>query len=314
MVLPQSCTKTIKLNNGAHIPQIGLGTWRSSTEQCYNAVKTALQDGYRHIDTARGYENEESVGKAINDFIKESGVPRKDIFVTTKMWCTDFQDPVSALKASLERLGLSYVDLYLMHWPCPMAPSKQFVPVRPDGKRDLLPFDKWNYIDTYKAMQQLITLKLTKAIGISNFNIPKIQALLDDKDIHIVPACLQVEIHPYLPQIELVDFCQSKGIQVEAYSPLGSLGAPLLKDQELRQIATKYGVSVATVIMSWDVQRGIIIIPKSVNPTRVISNRKVITLSSEDMKAINDIHKTYSKRFVAPDWGVDVFNSDAKFN
>ena len=297
------------------IPQIGLGTWKSPGDQCYASVKAALQNGYRHIDTARVYGNEEWVGKAINDFLKESKVPRSELFVTTKLWCTEFNDPESAIRDSLKRLGLEYIDLYLMHWPAAMAPSKtDLFPRRPDGGRAMLPFDQWNYIDTFKAMQKLVDLKLTRAIGISNFNIPKIDALLNDKDVHIVPACLQVELHPYLPQRELVDFCTSKGIVVEAYSPLGASGAPLLKDSTLQTIAAKYDVSPATIILSWDVQRGIVVIPKSVNPIRIASNRKIVELADEDFKAVSELYKTIHKRFVSPDWGVNIFDSDAHFN
>ncbi|QPG77247.1 hypothetical protein FOA43_004654 [Brettanomyces nanus] len=313
MVTPKSSIKTLKLNTGALIPQVGLGTWRSSEEEGYNAVLAALKDGYRHIDTARCYGNEEPVGRAINDFMKQSGVQRSDLFVTTKLWCTEFKDPKAALERSLKRLHLDYVDLLLMHWPLAMKSGEGLFPRNADGSRKLLPFEEWSYIDTYKAMQPLIDLNLAKAIGISNYNIPKIQALLADKGVTVKPACLQVELHPYLPQQELVDFCKAHDIVVEAYSPLGSSGAPLLKEKVINEIGEKYGVSAATVIISWAVARGTVVLPKSINPVRVSSNRKIIPLSEADMDAINGIQKTTSRRFVCPDWGIDIFNSDGHF-
>ncbi|VEU20461.1 DEKNAAC101251 [Brettanomyces naardenensis] len=313
MTTLHSSTETLKLNNGATIPQVGLGTWRSPDDEGYNAVKSALKDGYRHIDTAKAYGNEEVVGRAVRDFIKESGVPRSEIFVTTKLWCTDFKDPVKAVKGSLVRLGLDYVDLLLMHWPLPMPEGEGKFPTNPDGSRKLIKFDEWNYLDTYRAMQKLVELKLTKAIGISNFNIPKIEAVLNDKDIHIAPAALQVELHPYLPQDELLAYCKKHGIVVEAYSPLGSAGAPLLKEKVLVDIAEKYGATPATIAVSWGVQRGSVILPKSVNPQRIAANLKIVTLSEEDMDAVNSIQKTTHKRLIDPDWGVNVFDTDYKF-
>ncbi|VEU22102.1 DEKNAAC103157 [Brettanomyces naardenensis] len=147
--------RTKQLNTGQLIPQLGLGTSPyASDEEGYTAVKGALNAGYRHIDTARAYNNEEIVGSAIRDFIKESGVPRSEIHVTTKLWCTEFKDPVKGIKGSLKRLGLDYVDLYLMHWPIVMAEGEEWIPKDPDGTIKLVDFDEWNYLDTYKAMQR----------------------------------------------------------------------------------------------------------------------------------------------------------------
>lgn len=308
------CTKTVKLNTGAAIPSIGLGTWLSSAEECYNAVLAALKAGYRHIDTARVYQNEESVGKAINDFLKETGTPRSELFVTTKLWCNDFQNAEQALKDSLARLGLDYVDLYLIHWPVAMKPGNELMPTNPDGSRATIPFSEWSYVDTYKALQKVLPLGLTKAIGVSNFNIPKLEYLLNDPEVTVVPACLQVELHPYLPQFELVEYAKSKGIVMEAYSPLGSTGAPVLENKVLVELAEKYDVSPAAIAISWGVQREISILPKSITPARVESNLKTVVLSEEDFQKINDISKTETKRIVVPNWGVDIFGSDATFS
>lgn len=312
--MASASTKTLTLNTGNSIPSIGLGTWQSPDEECYNAVLSALKSGYKHIDTAMVYQNEVPVGKAIRDFLKESDVTRSELFITTKLWCTTFQNPEQALKDSLERLGLDYVDLYLIHWPVAMAPGDTLMPVRADGSRAALSFDEWSYVDTYKLLQKLLPLGLTKAIGISNFNKVKIEHLLADPEVTVVPAALQVELHPYLPQFELIEYAKSQGIAIEAYSPLGSTGAPVLEDATLVELAKKYNVSPATIAISWGVQRDIVILPKSVNPVRVESNLKTIKLSPEDFQLVNDISKTITKRVVNPDWGVNIFDSDAKFN
>lgn len=293
---------------------VGLGTWQSPPEECYSAVLTALKNGYKHIDTARVYGNEEAVGKAINDFLKSSStVKRSDLFITTKLWCSEFQEPEIAIKASLKRLQLDYVDLYLMHWPVPMSGGEGLFPVREDGSRKLFAFKDFNYIDTYKLMQPLVKKGYTKAIGISNFNIPKVKKLLESDYVTIVPATNQCELHPYLPQHELFDYCKSKGIVMEAYSPLGSTGAPLLKEVAIAKIAEKYGVSPATVTISWAVSRGTVVLPKSVSEKRIISNIKTIDLSTEDVAAISKIYETTTKRFVSPDWGVDIYGTDGEF-
>lgn len=307
-----SSTKTLKLNTGATIPVIGLGTWQSPDEECYSAVLSALHAGYRHIDTARIYQNEEAVGKAVTQYLKESGTSRDKLFITTKLWCSEVQDPEKALEESLKRLNLEYVDLYLMHWPVSMVNRGDLFPKTASGTTEIIPFDKWNYVETYKIMQKLYKAGLTKAIGISNFNIPKIDYLLAQSGVDVVPACLQVEIHPYLPQFDLVDYCTKKGILVECYSPLGSTGAPLLKDPALIKLGEKYGVSPACIAISWAVARDTIPLPKSVHEERIVSNLKVVDLADEDISLVDAVSKTTAKRLVKPEWGVDIFGDSAK--
>ncbi|CAI8506280.1 unnamed protein product [Pichia kudriavzevii] len=305
MTVPEVCTKSYTLNTGASIPAIGLGTWRSTDDECYTAVMTALQNGYTHIDTARVYGNEEAVGRAINDFLKESKTPRERLFITTKLWCSECQNPEKALKKSLQRLNLDYVDLYLTHWPVAIDPnSSELMPTNESGQRMVLPFEEWSYLDTYRGMQKLVTLGLTKAIGISNYNIPKIKRLLADPEVEIVPACLQVEMHPCLPQNDLVEFCKSNNIVVQCYSPLGSTGAPVLQDETLKKIAASKNVHPATVAISWAVARDTVVLPKSVNPERIISNLKVIELSDDCVKEISEIGERNPKRVVNPEWTV----------
>ncbi|SMN19672.1 similar to Saccharomyces cerevisiae YDR368W YPR1 NADPH-dependent aldo-keto reductase [Maudiozyma saulgeensis] len=298
-------TTYLKLNTGASIPSVGLGTWKSTGEDDgYKSVIKALEVGYRHIDTAAIYKNEDQVGKAIND----SGVPRSEIFVTTKLWCTQQHDPKEALEQSLKRLGLDYVDLYLMHWPVPLNPRSikdgnyLTIPFKEDGTRDV-EIDSWNFIKTWELMQELPATGLTKAIGVSNFSINNIKDLLASPGNKITPAANQVELHPLLPQQELIDFCKSKGIVVEAYSPLGSNNAPLLSEKIVIEVAKKNNVTPAEVVISWHVQRGYVVLPKSVNPDRITSNLKTFVLSEEDFKAVSEISKIQGeKRVVLPDW------------
>lgn len=297
-------TQTIKLNSGASIHQIGLGTWRSTGESDgYNAVLAALKAGYRHIDTAAIYRNEGQVGKAIRD----SGIPREEIFVTTKLWCTQQQEAEKALDQSLERLGLDYVDLYLMHWPVPLGQSQikdgnlLCIPLLPSGKRDVVT-GTWDFIKTWESMQKLPKEK-ARAIGVSNFSIKQLQQLMDSPNFKIVPAINQCELHPRLPQDELVQWCHSKGIYMEAYSPLGSNDAPILSEPLILDIAKKLNVTPAQVVISWHCQRGYIVLPKSITPSRIESNLQTFKLPEEDFQAIMNLSKTRGElRVCNPDW------------
>ncbi|CAI4051607.1 hypothetical protein SKDZ_15G2670 [Saccharomyces kudriavzevii ZP591] len=300
----QDSTRTLSLNTGAQIPQVGLGTWQSKDNDAYKSVLAALTDGYRHIDTAAIYRNEDQVGQAIRD----SGVPREKIFVTTKLWCSQHHEPAKALDQSLRRLGLDYVDLYLMHWPVRLDPDYikdgniLSVPTKQDGSR-AVDITNWNFIKTWELMQELPKTGKAKAVGVSNFSINNLKDLLASKGNKLTPAANQVEIHPLLPQNELIDFCRGKGIMIEGYSPLGSTDAPLLKEPVILEIAKKNNVQPAHVVISWHAQRGYVVLPKSVNPERVKANRKIFTLSDEDFEAINGISKAKGeKRVVHPNW------------
>lgn len=250
----------VTLNNGVKMPVLGLGTFRAKQgEETYNAVRYALEAGYRHIDTAAIYGNEESVGEAISD----SKIPREEIFVTTKLWNEDMRNGTQqrAIQQSLSKLGLSYVDLYLIHWP-----------VR--GK----------YTDSWLELEKMYEQGLARAIGVSNFHIHHLQDVL--KVCKIMPAVNQVECHPYLSQAELADFCKEKGIQFEPWSPLAAGKA--LSDGVLKELGAKYNKDTAQIILRWGLQRGFVNIPKSVNKERIISNAKIFDfqLSSEDMSRI----------------------------
>lgn len=271
-------TNTLKLNTGEPIPQVGLGTWQATEEgAAYNAVKVALQNGYRHIDTAAIYGNEEEVGQGI----KDSGVPREEIFVTTKLWNNDHKDVPGALATSLKKLGLDYIDLYLIHWPVSTDPATNE------------PYTDFDFVDTYKELQKLVGGGKVKAIGVSNFTLAKLKRLLADKDVTVTPAVNQIEAHPLLPQEELTQYLRDNGILVESYSPLGSTNSPLFKNEAIVAIAEKNKVEPAQVLVSWAVQRGTVVLPKSVTDSRIISNVKTFTLSDEDFAELNGLSEKY---------------------
>lgn len=252
-----------KLNNGISLPSVGFGVFKvKEGDEVYHAVLEALKIGYRLIDTAAIYGNEEGVGRAI----KDSGIPREEIFLTTKLWNSDqgdFEKVNQAFETSLSKLQTDYVDLYLIHWP---------------GK------DK--FVESYKALEQLYKQKRVQAIGVCNFHIHHLEKLMGETEI--VPAMNQIELHPLMNQKELRDFCKKHQIQVEAWGPLmqgkGDLEAPLFVS-----LAEKYGKTPAQVILRWHYQHGIHAIPKSVTPSRIKENFSIFDfeLSQEDMNAID---------------------------
>jgi len=279
--------KVTELNTGAIMPLIGLGTWKSTSEDVKLAVETALKNGYRHIDTASAYGNEKEVGEGI----KASGVPRSDIFLTTKLNTPDHRDALGSLNKSLDLLGTEYVDLYLLHWPAPMTK---------DWKAD----KTGNWLDTWRSMEKVYREhpNKVKAIGVSNVSAAYLEDLLKLPDV-IVPAVNQVERHPScLAEDELVASTKA-GIVVTAYSPLGSDKSPLLKNEIVLRIAEKYKITPANVLVSFQVNTpNVNVVPKSVTPERIISNLKVVDLTEEEIAELKTIDKTAHFRACAPTW------------
>ncbi|MEH7349344.1 aldo/keto reductase [Gottfriedia acidiceleris] len=257
--------ETVTLHNGVKMPRLGLGVFKvSDGEEVVESVKAAIRNGYISIDTAAIYKNEEGVGQAI----KESGIAREELFVTSKVWNSDqgYETTLQAFETSLNLLGLDYLDLYLIHWPG---------------------VDK--YKDTWKALEKLYKDGRVRAIGVSNFQIHHLQNLMSDCEIK--PMVNQVEFHPHLSQKELLAFCKNEGIQMEAWSPLKQ--GQLLEEPVLTKIAQKYNKSVAQVILRWDLQHDVVTIPKSIKEHRIVENANIFDfeLTQEDMENIDSLNQ-----------------------
>ncbi|KAH7386439.1 NADP-dependent oxidoreductase domain-containing protein [Cadophora sp. MPI-SDFR-AT-0126] len=296
-----------KLNTGAEIPALGLGTWQSGPGEVKKAVSYALSIGYKHIDCAYCYGNEDEVGEGLKEAFA-SGIKREDIFVTTKLWSTYHSRVEQNLDMSLKSLGLDYVDLYLMHWPVAMNPNgnHEKFPKHPDGSRDLV--TDWKHTTTWKAMEKLVATGKVKAIGVANYSVKYLEELLPEATI--VPAVNQIENHPSLPQQEIVNFCKEKNIHITAYSPLGSSGSPMMKEKPILEVAEKRGVTPASVLLSYHVARGSSVLAKSVNPERIKANMDIVKLDASDMKILDDYAIGLTKsgkvvRYVYPAFGVD---------
>jgi 2,5-diketo-D-gluconate reductase A len=258
---------SIMLNNGVEIPQLGFGVFQIDRGDTAAAVRAALDAGYRHIDTAQMYGNEREVGQAI----AESGIPRDEIFVTTKLNNDrhGHDDAIKALDESLEKLGSDHVDLYLIHWP------------RPKENR---------FVETWKAFEELQSDGRTRAIGVSNFQIPHLERLAAETTT--VPAVNQIELHPRFPQAELRAYHREHGIATEAWSPIGGQGSNLLSEPTLQSLAAKYGKTPAQIVLRWHIQLGNIVIPKSVTPSRIKENIDVFDFELEpgDMDAVDALN------------------------
>lgn len=267
--------KTI-LHNGVKMPWLGLGVFKvEEGPELVNAVKKAIKHGYRSIDTAAVYGNEEGVGQGIREGLQETGISREELFITSKVWTEDlgYDKTIAAYETSLKKLGLDYLDLYLIHWPVE---------------------DK--YKDAWRALEKLYKEGHIKAIGVSNFQIHHLKELMEDTEIK--PMINQVELHPHLTQKELQAFCRNNDIQLEAWSPL--MQGQLLDSNDLQKIGDKYGKSVAQVILRWDLQNEVVVIPKSTKEYRIQANADVFDfeLTKEEMQMIDNLNQFHR---VGPD-------------
>ncbi|MFQ6386465.1 aldo/keto reductase [Priestia aryabhattai] len=267
---------TVTLHNGVKMPGFGLGVFKvEEGPELVKAIKVAIKHGYRSIDTAAIYGNEEGVGQGIREGLKEAGISRENVFVTSKVWNADlgYDATIAAYETSLKKLGLDYLDLYLIHWPV-------------EGK----------YKEAWRALETLYKEGKVKAIGVSNFQVHHLKDLMEDAEIK--PVINQVEYHPRLTQKELQAFCEKHHIQLEAWSPL--MQGALLDNEVLTEIANKHNKSVAQVILRWDVQNGIITIPKSTKEHRIVENASIFDfeLTKEEMERIDELNQNHR---VGPD-------------
>ncbi|KAF4998428.1 glycerol dehydrogenase [Fusarium heterosporum] len=303
-----SNTTTFTLNNGVKIPGVGFGTFANegAKGETYKAVQCALKTGYRHLDCAWFYLNEGEVGQAVRDFLEENkDVKREDIFICTKVW-NHLHEPEEvkwSIENSLKNFGLDYIDLFLVHWPIAAEKDEDYKPkIGADGKYVIKKDLTENPEPTWRAMEEVLASGKARAIGVSNWTIEGLKKLLSFAKVK--PTVNQIEIHPFLPNEDLVKFCLENDILPAAYSPLGSqnqvptTGETVRSNKTLNEVAERSGNSLAQVLIAWGLRRGYAVLPKSSTPSRIESNFQIPSLSDEDFEAIQSVAKGRHTRFV----------------
>jgi len=295
---------SLKLNSGYSMPVLGLGTWLSKPGEVAEAVKAALSNGYHMIDCAQGYQNQKEIGPALKELFDGGVVKREDVFITSKVWNTfhSFELARRSVDQTLEELGLAYIDLMLIHWPTGYKEGGEIFPKNEDGTKML--YSDVDYLDTWKALESKLAEGKIRSLGLSNFNPQQIQRIIANGKVR--PAVLQVELHPYFQQKELVAFCAKESIVVTAYSPLANPSMPfrkegdpnVLHDPTVTSIAKKHSRSNAQVVLRFLIQKHIVVIPKSVNAERIKDNGRVFdfSLTEEEMGAMEGLDR--NRRFL----------------
>jgi aldehyde reductase len=297
-------SKSVKLSSGHSMPLVGLGTWLSKPGEVANAVRIALKNGYRHIDCAQAYENQKEIGEVLHEVFTKGEIKREDVFITSKVWNTfhSHQRALDAVDTILEELRIPYLDLCLIHWPMGYKEGGELFP----KKGDKMEYSDVDYLDTWKALEEKVKEQKIRSIGLSNFGIEQIKRVIANGSIR--PAVLQVELHPYFQQKDLQKFCASENIVLTAYSPLANPAMPfhkegdpnVLHDPIISRIAKNHNKTNAQVALRGAIQKGIVVIPKSVNEKRILENFNVwdFELTPEELKEYEKIDQ--NRRFLDP--------------